>query len=674
VLPLGALGAQVARTMVGENPIKKVVTLLEEMSATLGTEAKKDKDIFTKMDCWCLKSRKKMTAEVEAAQKKIDELDGTIETQTGIIASATQEIKNLKEFIAKSNKELNDSADLRKKEKAEAEGDQADFKETAETLTTAIGVLGKAQNTGFLSKSEATSLLQIRSQLNNFGTVMQKDLWDMLGSFTSEAKTGFLQQEPRDYTKGPEGANDLSGNAAGVKSYNNRSGAIFGMLKQMKDDFEKQLADSIASEAAKEDSFAKLKATKMAEIKAAKEQKVAKDTELGQAKMDKSNAETEKKATVEALGEDREFLVDMEKKCKDATEGYKARATERSLEQKAVGEAISILTSDEAREIQSKTYKFVQLSSESIQRKRAAVMTLMQRAKSSSDVRLGSYAIMAQLDKFPHAKKALNDLLGELKAEQKQEFATRDQCIADLTASDNKIADLSVAIEDLEAEIGINEQTIETCNDAIKALDAKVAETQQAIADATEARTEENAAYVEEVNNQKLTVEVLDKAMAKLEAYYGKLELFQQAPPPEGAASLSEPVAKNQAAPGVIGLLKMIKSDAEHVIKTAGEDEQRSEQEYTELVAAYNKAIKTDKKEIAAKTEEKSAAIASKETNGQQLDSDEMEKQVELTGNKGLHDKCDFLMKNFQQTQDAREQDMESIQMALQILDGAKFD
>merc|ERR1712032_385679 len=208
-----------------------------------------------------------------------------------------------------------------------------------------------------------------------------------------------------------------------------------------------------------------------------------------------------------------------EKKCKDATEGYKARSTERALEQKAVGEAITILTSDESREIFNKTYKFVQLSSvEHAKRKRGAVMALLERAKTSKDVRLGSYAIMAQLDKFPHAKKALNDLLAELKVEQKEEFATRDKCIADITASENKVSDLTTSIEDLEAEIAVNEETIDAANDAIKALEDKIKETETAIATATEQRKEENAAYVEEVNNQKLTVEVLDKAMAKLEA------------------------------------------------------------------------------------------------------------------------------------------------------------
>merc|ERR1719188_1866972 len=124
---------------------------------------------------------------------------------------------------------------------------------------------------------------------------------------------------------------------------------------------------------------------------------------------------------------------------------------------------------------------------------------------------------MAQLNKFPHAKKALNDLLVELEAEQKEEFKTRDQCIADLTASDNKLSDLTVAIEDLEAEIAVNEGDIETAEEAIAALNTKVSETEKAIADATAQRKEENAAFVEEVNNQKLTVEVLNKAMSKPE-------------------------------------------------------------------------------------------------------------------------------------------------------------
>merc|ERR1719362_2100516 len=152
----------------------------------------------------------------------------------------------------------------------------------------------------------------------------------------------------------------------------------------------------------------------------------------------------------------------------------------------------------------NKTYKFVQLSSvENIKRKRAAVMTLLQRAKSSQDVRLGSYAIMAQLDKFPHAKKALNDLLAELEIEQKEEFKTRDKCMADIQTSENKVSDLTTSIEDLEAEIAVNEETIDAANDAIKALNEKVAETEKAVANATEQRKEENAAFAEELQNQK---------------------------------------------------------------------------------------------------------------------------------------------------------------------------
>ena len=76
----------------------------------------------------------------------------------------------------------------------------------------------------------------------------------------------------------------------GMQSYAPQSGQVFGILKQMKEDFDKDLGEEQESEAKAVEEFEKLKAGKEAEIETAKKAIIQFDQDL--AALAETNAES----------------------------------------------------------------------------------------------------------------------------------------------------------------------------------------------------------------------------------------------------------------------------------------------------------------------------------------------------------------------------------------------
>merc|ERR550537_214784 len=139
-----------------------------------------------------------------------------------------------------------------------------------------------------------------------------------------------------------------------------QSGAIFGILKQMKESMETDLSTSQADEEKAKADFAVMTADKKKEISAAKELIDAKFVEL--AETDEKNALSKKdlEDTSAALDADSKFLEELKPKCANAESEYMKRSKVRNEEIEAVSETIGILTDDDAKDM---LLKFVQVSS-----------------------------------------------------------------------------------------------------------------------------------------------------------------------------------------------------------------------------------------------------------------------------------------------------------------------
>merc|ERR1719498_1260462 len=124
--------------------------------------------------------------------------------------------------------------------------------------------------------------------------------------------------------------------AGAGQSYAPQSGQIFGILKQMKEEFEANLADSQQSEETGAAEFAELKKAKTNEINAGTAQVKEKKEQLAQDKEDRE-------LTREALASDTKFLSDLKLRCQQTDKDWELRTKTRNEEIAAISETIKIL-------------------------------------------------------------------------------------------------------------------------------------------------------------------------------------------------------------------------------------------------------------------------------------------------------------------------------------------
>merc|ERR1719355_100656 len=140
------------------------------------------------------------------------------------------------------------------------------------------------------------------------------------------------------------------------------SAEIFGTLKQMKEGFETNLAASQKEEMRAQGEYEDVKKGKQEEIAAGTAQIDTKTNEL--ADSDEKNAQSKKllAETEATLAADTTFLASLKEQCVIFNEQYEERTKTRQLEIEAVSKAAAFLSSDEAQDLVSKTFSFVQVS------------------------------------------------------------------------------------------------------------------------------------------------------------------------------------------------------------------------------------------------------------------------------------------------------------------------
>merc|ERR1719399_1755499 len=107
--------------------------------------------------------------------------------------------------------------------------------------------------------------------------------------------------------------------------------------------------------------------------------------------------------------------MNLKETCQNADAEYEERVKSRQEEIKACGEALAILTSDEAHATFSSTFSFAQASATSKSQKAArdsASKVLSEAAKNLHSPRLSALASRVRLDAFTKVKAAIDEMIG----------------------------------------------------------------------------------------------------------------------------------------------------------------------------------------------------------------------------------------------------------------------
>jgi len=705
-----------------DTPITRVVNLLKEMQQTLGKDMEEDENLFKELECWCNTGKYDKEEATKASTAKIEQLTSDIESMTAKSSELDTNIKELMSQSASDKQALAEATALREKQLSEFQGMENDNVQALENLKAAIEMLSKHQEAppdstvagGAVFKSERDSWSLLQSSIKDtpwsdaheesrgartLENFMRRNGFDDVNAVDDSASMKpiaphkFLQASSTGKASSWSAEDSalvkraMKSVAAFVQShhsaayfpaYTSQSGEIFSVLKQLEEEMGGDLSEAQKIEQARGAAFSELRAAKSTQIKEGEAMEEQKEDE----KANTDNALAEAKEDLEqeqkVLGEDSVFLKNLNEMCAKGDADFQERKQARLTEIQAVAETIEILMGDEARDAMSGTYNsFVQVAAaRQNTRRHQAAQLLRKAARQSNNPALLVLASSAELDAFTKVKAAIDEMVVMLKQQQEDEVKKNDWCKSEIHTNEMTTAKTEDTKADLEAKINELTSTITTLESEIADAYAQIEQTQLDLQRATEDRKAANFDFQKTVSDQTITIEVLKKALDRLATFYDFLQK-------KGGASFVQnkqtpPVpqkeySKNKGSTGVMEMIEKLIHEAADLRKDSQEAEGSAQAAYEQLIADTNGSVEALQKEITSKL----AAKADAEKDKLSAESDLSDTNKELEGlskySSELHSECDYLLKNFDLRQSKRAEEVEALQQAKQILDGASL-
>merc|ERR1719284_608768 len=165
-------------------------------------------------------------------------------------------------------------------------------------------------------------------------------------------------------------------------SYSSQSGAIFGILTTMKEEFEANLSQEQKDEQKAQADFDAMSAAKKEQIASGKEKLDALEAANADNQKALSDAKENLELTREQRSKDVEFLRNLKTTCMDLDKQWAIRSKTRSMETQAVAEALKIITADDNMDLLRNTAGFfLQVDAESQMRvRRVRAMASLRKA------------------------------------------------------------------------------------------------------------------------------------------------------------------------------------------------------------------------------------------------------------------------------------------------------
>jgi len=649
-------------------PVSKVITLLKDMLKTLEKEAEDDEEIYDKMACWCTTNDREKTKSISDAEARIEDLTNKIEGLTAQSARLNTEIKNHEKEVAENQASLDKATAIREKQLAEFNGEEKDLLESISALKSAVTVLSKHNSAAFLQMPRS-HMLGVAATIQNEMRKHSSLLEGVLTRSERKAAASFVQA-PEDY---------FDAAPTFKQSYAPQSGEIFGILRQMKETFESNLSASQKEEMANQKAYEDLKTAKEAEIAAGQSQIEAKTGELADTDEKNAQAKVDVEDTKASLSADEQFLMMLKEKCQMTDKEWEERQKTRQLEMEAVSKALAVLAGDDAHDLFTKTFNPALLqadSTENSQRRTAASRVLSAVASKLHSPRLATLAYQVKLDAFTRVQKAIDDMIAQLLKEKEAEIKHKDFCVDEFNTNQLQTENKEREKQDLIAKIEDLEMTIKTLTEELDGLKAEIAEMQVQLKRAGEDREKQNKEFQMTVSDQRETQKLLQAALNFLKDFYEKKASFVQKqepagpPPPAGFESYKN----NAQSGGVMQLIEQIITDAKAMEAEAIRSEEDAQKAYEDFVKETNASIEAKSKDIVEKSEQKAKAEVELVETKEAKEAVMLELEQLLNYNAELHQSCDFVLKNFDLRQTARDEEVEALRQAKAILSGAKFE
>jgi chromosome segregation ATPase len=682
------------------NPIRKIVTLLQDMQAEITAEGEKEKKLYDKFMCYCEGNTDGMSKSAEEAAQRITELKAKLEAETAEKTGLDQELMQHKQDREAAQQDLAKAESLRAKEKGEYEVYVGEARTNIEAMTGAVAALEKGMGRTFLqSKDTAARVRKIAASS------------PAVDDYQRSTILSFLGQNP-------------------FGDYSSQSGEIVGILKTMKDDMDKDLNGAISTEEEAAKSHEGLVAAKKSEITAASQAIEAKTKRTGGLAVSIVTTSGDIKDTTSELDDTQAFLANLASECASKKSEWDERSKMRAEEVSAISMAIKVLNDDDALDLfkktlsltqdpaqQSKTFGFLQKATGSSRAQRALDALAKIAPTDASSFGLLQFTLGAKKVDFTKVLAMIDGMVIVLKEEQKNDDAQKAFCDKDLDSSAAQKKDTEEAIEASEALIEETKESAASLAEEVATLQKEIVSLDKAVAEATEQRKEEHSDALQFQTENNAALQLIEKAKNRLLKFYrpteykappkqeltdeekilassGRSDLIATdapemimgttqtvyvqvaqkkdtpAPPPETWGAYQKKDGKSN---GVMALMDRLAADLAAEMKEAQHEEETSQKDYERLMAD-SQASRAQKAEgITRKSAAKADLDVKVQNTAEALDSQNIDLQNVQEYIVKLHSSCDFLIQNYDLRKAARSNELDSLANAKSVLSGANF-
>merc|ERR1719262_2035854 len=517
------------------------------------------------------------------------------------------------------------------------------------------------------------------------------------------------------------------------KASSGSSGEIVGILEQMQENMEADLKEATEQENSALADFNGLLAAKNKEIASATSAIEDKTARVGTLAVDIVNAKNDLSDTQDALAEDSNFLIELKTTCAEQAKLYDQIKKMRAEEISAVGATVKILNDDDALDLFKKTLpspgdSFLQVSTHSSGRARARLLiqnaaqenarVLGSNSAGMAEAQLVQLALRGKKVGFEKITKMMDDMVVLLGKEQDDDETEKEYCEAEFEKSEDQEGALKRKIKGLDTEISEGKDAISGLKDDIATLTQGIADLDKSVAEATETRKTESTKYTETKAANSAAVQLLGVAKNQLNKFYNptlykapeRRELTEEeriyvnsggadprdaeeaeaartsiagtgvtamlqgrlgGPPPPPPMAVE--AYKKQESSGPMALIDRLTNDLKMEMQADDMEEKEAQKDYEETMKSSAAKRSTDSKTIVEKEEQKAEgeAMLQKAKQAHKGETAELAALQEYVSD--LHGQCDFLIQNFDKRREARSNEIDAIQKAKAVLNGADY-
>jgi len=655
--------------------------MLQNMQKKVEAEGEKEEELFNKFMCYCKNGKGSLEASIEAAKGKNEQLASSIKETDATLKQTKADLKSAQENRAAAKAAVAKATALREKEAAAFAKESSDFKTNIAAMKKATAAISKGMGGAFL-QTKAASVLKELSITMDISSVDR----DMITEFLTQGQ----------------------GNG-----YAPASGSIVGILKQMTDTMESDLASATSEENAAISDFNGLVEAKTKEINALTKEIESKTARVGELGVALVSQKEDLDDTTKALAEDEEFLKNLEKDCATKDEEWAARQKIRAEELLALADTVKILNDDDALELFKKTLpspSLLQLAATG-QAVKSRALAAMQQSKGDFRLNLIALALKGKKVSFDKVLGMIDDMAALLKKEQVSDDDKKAYCEQAIDETEDKVKTLELSVSDLSKAIADGKESIATLAEEIENLAAGIKTLDKQVAEATEQRKEEHADNTETLANDNTAKELIGVAKNRLNKFYNpklykeapKRELSEeeriavnmggtlaptaapggiagtgvgalvQAAPPPPPETFGAYTKKGEESTGVISMLDMMVADLDKEIQEIEVEEREGQKEYEQFMKDSAAKRAQDAKSIEDKEGAKADLEARVLKDGEEKTATMKEAMATHEYLADVHGDCDWLLSNFATRKEARAGEIDALTKAKAVLSGADY-